>query len=79
MKGEPSFFLELLGGLNKRAREVDPDNLRNLAGEFKGASTDGATQIQSPLRLVLGLCEEKSGAGKRKIGYSSWWVDPPRN
>lgn len=55
IEGELSFFLELLGGSNKRARVVDPDHLRNLASEFKGAAAYGATQIQSPLGLIRGL------------------------
>lgn len=50
-KGELSFILELSGGLNKRARVVDPNDMGDFTGEFKGASTYGAAQIQGPLGL----------------------------
>ena len=55
IEGELSLFLELLGGSNKRARVVDPNDVGDFTGEFKGAAAYGATQIQSPLGLVRGL------------------------
>lgn len=45
IKGELPFFLYLLGRPNKGVREVDSDDMRNLAGELEGASTDCATKV----------------------------------
>jgi hypothetical protein len=53
IKGELPFFLYLLGRPNKGVREVDSDDMRNLAGELEGASTDCATKVKSSKRLVL--------------------------
>jgi len=53
IKRELSFFLELLGGLNKRVRKVDSDNLRNFAGEFEGASTDCTAKIEGSKGVAL--------------------------
>jgi hypothetical protein len=53
IKGELSFFLYLLGRVNKRVRKVDSDDLRNLAGELEGASTDCTAEVKSSKRLVF--------------------------
>jgi len=45
IKGELPFFLYLLGCVNKRVRKVDSDDLRNLAGELEGASTDCTAKV----------------------------------
>jgi hypothetical protein len=45
IKREVPFFLYLLSCPNKRVRKVDSDDLRNLAGELEGASTDCAAKV----------------------------------
>ena len=42
----------LLGRPNEGVRKVDSDDVRNLAGELEGASTDCATKVKSSKRLV---------------------------
>jgi len=53
IKREFPFFLYLLSRPNKRVRKVDSDDIRNLAGELEGASTDCATKVKSSKRLVF--------------------------
>jgi hypothetical protein len=53
IKREVPFSLYLLGRLNKGVRKVDSDDMRNLAGELEGASTDCATKVESSKGLVF--------------------------
>jgi hypothetical protein len=53
IKRELPFFLYLLSRPNKRVRKVDSDDMRDLAGEFEGASTDCATKVKSSKRFVF--------------------------
>ena len=43
----------LLGRPNKGVRKVDSDDMRNLAGELEGASTDCATKVESSKGLAF--------------------------
>ena len=45
IKRELPIFLYLLSRVNKRVRKVESDDLRNLAGELEGASTDCAAKV----------------------------------
>jgi len=45
IKREVPFLLYLLSRPNKGVRKVDSDDMRNLAGELEGASTDCATKV----------------------------------
>ena len=45
IKRELPIFLYLLSRVNKRVRKVNSDDLRNLAGELEGASTDCAAKV----------------------------------
>ena len=56
------FFLYLLSRPNKRMRKVDSDDLRNLAGELEGASTDCATKVKSSKRFILCVGKQELGA-----------------
>ena len=55
IKRELPLFLYLLSRLNKRVRKVDSDDLRNLAGEFEGASTDCAAKVKSSKWFIFCL------------------------
>jgi len=62
IKREVPFLLYLLSRPNKGLRKVDSDDMRNLAGELEGASTDCATKIKSSKRLVFCLGKKQLGA-----------------
>jgi hypothetical protein len=53
IKRKVSLFLYLLSRPNKGVRKVDSEDLRNLASEFEGASTDRATKVKSSKRFIL--------------------------
>ena len=55
IKRKLPFFLYLLSRVNKRVRKVDSDDLRNLAGEFEGASTDCAAKVKSSKWFIFCL------------------------
>ena len=61
IKGELSFFLYLLSRPNKGVRKVDSDDMRNLAGELEGASTDCATKVKSSKRLIFYVRKKEFG------------------
>jgi hypothetical protein len=62
IKGELPFFLYLLSRPNKGVRKVDSDDLRNLAGELEGASTDCATKVKSSKRFIFCVGKQELGA-----------------
>jgi len=62
IKGELSFFLYLLGRVNKRVRKVDSDDLRNFAGELEAASTDCAAKVKSSKRFTFCVGKQELGA-----------------
>jgi hypothetical protein len=62
IKGELPLFLYLLGRPNKGVREVDSDDMRNLAGELEGASTDCATKVKCSKRLIFCVGKQEFGA-----------------
>jgi hypothetical protein len=62
IKGELPFFLYLLSRPNKGVRKVDSDDLRNLAGELEGASTDCTAKVKSSKRFIFCVGKQELGA-----------------
>ena len=62
IKRELPFLLYFLSRPNKGVRKVDSDDMRNLAGELEGASTDCATKIKGSKRLIFYVRKEKISA-----------------
>jgi hypothetical protein len=70
IKRELPFFLYLLSCPNKRVRKVDSDDMRDLAGELEGASTDCATKVKSSKRLIFYVRKEELCASGWEVGYA---------
>ena len=68
--GELPFLLYFLSRPNKGVRKVDSDDMRNLAGELEGASTDCATKVKSSKRLIFYVGKEEFCASGWKVGYA---------
>jgi len=62
IKRELPFLLYLLSRPNKGVRKVDSDDMRNLAGELEGASTDCTAKIKSSKMLVFCVGKKELGA-----------------
>ena len=62
IKRELPFLLYLLSRPNKGVRIVDSDDMRNLAGELEGASTDCATKVKSSKGLVFSVGKQELDA-----------------